>query len=122
MLWRNTVVSCMVFGVSVALLWVLVEFFGVEEVMAAAIGFIVANSLHYALGRAWIFRGTDRAVASGYLYFLANGGLGLAVTVSLYAMLLQYTPINYIAGRALVSVVAGLTMFVLNALLNFRRL
>ena len=122
MLWRNTVVSCLVFGVSVTLLWALVEFFAMKEVMAAAIGFIAANSLHYALGRTWIFRGTDRAVASGYVYFLANGGLGLAVTVSLYAMLLRYTPINYLLGRVLVSVVAGLAMFALNALLNFRRL
>lgn len=122
MLWRNTVVSCLVFGVSVTLLWVLVELFGMKEVMAAAIGFIAANSLHYAFGRTWIFRGTDRPVATGYVYFLANGGLGLAVTVSLYAMLLRYTPINYLAGRVLVSVVAGLIMFALNALLNFRRL
>lgn len=122
MLWRNTVVSTLVFGISVGLLWVLVEFFGMSEVAAAAIGFVTANSLHYALGRAWIFRGTDRAIASGYLYFFFNGGLGLAITVGLYALLLQYTPIDYLVGRIVVSVFAGLVMFALNALLNFRRL
>lgn len=122
MLWRNTVVSCLVFGVSIASLWVLVEFLGMKEVVAAAIGFVAANSLHYALGRSWIFRGTDRAIASGYVYFLASGGLGLAVTVGLFAALLRYTPMNYLVARALVSVFAGLIMFALNALLNFRRL
>lgn len=122
MLWRNTVVSCLVFGVSITLLWVLVEFFGFQQVVAAGIGFVVANSLHYALGRTWIFRGTDRAIASGYVYFLANGGLGLAVTVGLFAALLRYTPMNYLVARVLVSVLAGLVMFALNAVLNFRRL
>ncbi|WP_088182613.1 GtrA family protein [Sphingobium sp. Z007] len=122
MLVRNTIVSCFVFGVSIAMLWVLVEFFGVRQVVAAGIGFVAANSLHYALGRSWIFRGTDRAVASGYVYFLATGGLGLAVTMGLYALLLHYTPIHYLVARILVSVIAGLVMFAFNALLNFRRL
>ena len=122
MLGRNTVVSCLVFGVSIALLWMLVEFLGVDAVVAAAIGFIAANSLHYAMGRIWIFRGTQRAIASGYIYFLASGGLGLAVTVGLYAALLHYTPLDYLFARVLVSVFAGLVMFVFNATLNFGRL
>lgn len=122
MLWRNTVVSVLVFGVSITLLWVLVEFLGMDEVLAAAIGFAAANSLHYALGRAWIFRGTERKLATGYVYFLASGGLGLAVTVGLYAALLRHTPMDYLVARVLVSVFAGLIMFALNATLNFRRL
>lgn len=122
MLGRNTVVSCLVFGISIALLWVLVEFLGMDEVVAAAIGFIAANSLHYALGRIWIFRGTHRTIALGYVYFLASGGLGLAVTVGLYAALLHYTPLDYLVARVLVSVFAGLIMFGFNATLNFRRL
>lgn len=122
MLVRNTVVSCFVFALSVALLWLLVEWFHINELLAASIGFITANTLHYALGRAWIFRGTERAVTSGYIYFLASGGLGLAVTMGLYAALLQWTSMNYLIARVLVSVFAGLAMFALNAIFNFRRL
>jgi putative flippase GtrA len=122
MLGRNTLVSCLVFALSIGLLWVLVEYFQVDEVVAAAIGFIVANTLHYALGRAWIFEGTDRAVATGYVLFLFNSGVGLVLTVALYAALLRFTPIDYLIARVLVSLVAGLIIFVLNATLNFRRL
>ena len=122
MLGRNTVVSCLVFAISFGLLWLFVEWFGMNELLAAAIGFVVANTMHYALGRTWIFRGTDRAVASGYVYFLASGGLGLGVTMLLYAALLHLSPINYLVARVLVSVFAGLAMFALNATLNFRRL
>ena len=122
MLARNTVVSCGIFAFDIALLWVLVEVGGMGKIAAAIVAFIVANSLHYGFGRSWIFRGTDRAFASGYFYFLVNAGIGLLITISLFAAMIRWTPINYLVARVLVSVVAGLTVFVLNAVFNFRRL
>ncbi|WP_394729926.1 GtrA family protein [Altererythrobacter sp. GH1-8] len=121
MLVRNTIVSSGVFLVGLGVLWLLVEQGGMDEVPASGIGFAVANSLHYMLGRAWIFRGTTRGVASGYALFLINGGIGLALTMALMAVLLALTPINYLVARVLVSVIAGLFIFVLNAAWNFRR-
>src|SRR3546814_13669907 len=76
---------------------------------AAAIGFLVSNSLHYAPGRSWIFRGTDRKIHTGYLIFLINAGLGMAITVILLAALLQWTPIHYLVARVIVSLFAGLS-------------
>ena len=122
MLMRNTVVSTMVFGISVAVLWLLVEYAGFDEVVAAAAGFLIANLVHYALGRSWIFPGSDRHVATGYAYFLASAGIGLSLTIVLYAALLRFTAIDYILARILVSIFAGLAMFLFNALINFRRL
>lgn len=122
MLARNTVVSCGIFAFDIALLWLLVEQAGMGKVAAAAVAFVVANSLHYGFGRSWIFRGTDRAFASGYFYFLVNAGIGLVITLSLFAAMIRWTPINYLVARVLVSVISGLTVFVLNAVLNFRRL
>ncbi len=122
MLARNTVVSCFCFAFDLLLLWMLVRVGHLGKLPAAALGFVAANSLHYGLGRAWIFRGTDRALAAGYLYFLVNAVVGLSVTITLYAAFLRFTPINYIVARIVVSVFAGLAVFVLNAVWNFRRL
>jgi len=122
MLGRNTVVSTAVFLLDMALLWALVQLGGMGKVLAAAIGFVIANTLHYALGRSWIFAGTERGVAEGYAYFLINAGVGLAITLGLYAAFLAWTPINYLVARVIVSVFAGLAVFLLNAVLNFRRL
>lgn len=122
MLFRNTVVSCFAFAFDLALLWALVRWAGIGKLPAAAIGFIAANTLHYALGRSWIFRGTERGMASGYVYFLGNAAIGLGVTIGLYALFLRFTPLNYLVARVIVSVFAGLTVFVLNAVFNFRRL
>lgn len=121
MLWRNTVVSSSVFVIGLGVLYALVQWAGFPEVPAAGIGFLVANSLHYMLGRAWIFRGTDRGRASGYALFLINAGAGLAVTMALYAALLELTSLHYLVARVIVSVFAGLVVFVLNAVFNFRQ-
>ena len=122
MLARNTVVSCFCFVLDLILLWVLVQSVGMGKLVAAVIGFILANSLHYALGRSWIFRGTNRRVTVGYVYFLTNATIGLVVTIGLYAIVLRYTPVDYLVARILVSLVAGLIVFMLNALLNFQSL
>jgi putative flippase GtrA len=122
MLARNTVVSCGVFAFDLALLWALVALLGMGKLLAAAIAFVAANTVHYIFGRTWIFRGTERPVASGYVYFLVNAGIGLAITLVLFAAMIRWVPIHYLISRTLVSVVAGLTVFLLNAVLNFRRL
>lgn len=119
---RNTVVSCLVFAIGLALLWALVELWGVNKLVAAAAGFLVSNSIHYAFGQAWIYRGTERGVATGYAYFLINAGVGLVITITLFAALLRWTSIHYLVARVVVSVFAGLAMFLLNAILNFKRL
>lgn len=121
MLVRNTVVSTGVLGISVSVLWLLVEQFGMDELIAAGIGFLMAQTVHYILGRTWIFRGTDRSMTAGYVIFLVNAGVGLALTVGLFAVLLELTSIHYLVARVIVSIFAGLAMFVLNATLNFRR-
>ena len=91
-----------------------------KMVLAAAIAFVVANSLHYGFGRWWIFRGTERKPVEGYVYFLANAGVGMVITLALFAAFVAVLPAYYLIGRVLVSVVSGLTVFVLNAVLNFR--
>jgi putative flippase GtrA len=121
MLARNTLVSTFVFGIGLVVLWLLVNEAGMAQVPAAALGFVVSNTLHYVLGRSWIYRGSDRGLRSGYALFLANAGVGLVLTMGLYALLLHFTAIHYLIARVLVSLVAGLIVFLLNATVNFRQ-
>ena len=117
---RNTVVSCLVFVFDLALLWVLVQAGELDALLAAALAFVAANAVHYAFGRTWIFKGTERGVASGFLYFLINAVIGLVLTMALFAAFLEFTSINYLVARTIVSLIAGLAVFYLNATLNFR--
>jgi len=122
LLGRNTVVSVFMFLLGLTLLWLLVEYGGVDTILATGLTFLIATSLHYGLGRTWIYRGTERKVLTGYGLFLANAMMGLIVTVALFALLTKLTPLHYLAARTLVSVIAGLAMFLSNAILNFKRL
>lgn len=122
MLVRNTIVSSGVFLLGLGVLWLLVDRAGVAALPAAAIGFIIANSLHYALGRSWIFRGTERKVVPGYAFFLINGLVGLGITLVLFELFLRFAPFHYLLSRIIVSVFAGLAMFLLNGIFNFRRI
>jgi len=53
---------------------------------------------------------------------LINAGIGLSVTVSLFAALVCWTSMSYLVARIIVSAFAGLVMFLLNAMLNFKQL
>lgn len=118
---RNTIVSTGVFVFGLAMLWLLVEKAGMPKLPAAALSFIAANTLHYVFGQAWIYRGTQRKLAAGYAYFLVNALVGLGVTLALFAAFLALG-MHYIPARVVTSVFAGLVLFVLNAVLNFRSL
>lgn len=121
LLYRNTVVSIGVFAFGLGLLWLLVEQFAVPKLPAAGVSFIAANTIHYVFGRTWIYRGTKREVASGYAYFIVNAVVGLIVTLLLFGAFLALG-LNYILARVVTSIFAGLILFVLNAVLNFRSL
>jgi putative flippase GtrA len=118
---RNTVVSVGVFLFGLALLWVLVDRIDMPKIPSAALSFIAANSIHYVFGRSWIYRGTERKVAAGYAYFLLNAVVGLVVTLLLFAGFMDLG-MHYLPARIVTSVFAGLVLFVLNAVLNFRSL
>lgn len=107
------------FGLGV--LWLLVDQGGMAKLPAAALSFIAANTLHYVFGRTWIYRGTDRKLVAGYAYFILNAVVGLVVTLALFAGFLELG-MHYIPARIVTSVFAGLVLFVLNAVLNFRSL
>lgn len=119
---RNTAASFFVFGVDIALLWVAVQFWGISQMVAATGAFLIAMTIHYVLARLWVFRGTQRGVATGYAYFLVNAGIGLVVTLGAFWVLIESTQLHYLVARAVASIVAGILVFFLNAIFNFKAL
>ena len=116
---RNTIVSCVAFAFDLVLLWALVEALATHKLVAATLAFLAAITLHYALARSWIFPPSERGVTAGYVYFLINSTVGLVVTIALFAAFMALG-LHYIPARIVASVFAGLTVFLLNAILNFR--
>jgi putative flippase GtrA len=120
MLLRNTVVSCAAFALGLAVLWMLVQKLGMNSYLAVAFSFFTANSIHYVIGRIWIFPGSDRKLGSGYIYFFVNAALGLVANIALFALFTELGEMNYLVARIVASLFAGLAMFASNALFNFK--
>jgi putative flippase GtrA len=122
MLLRNSTVSCTVFLFGLALMWAMMRFLGMDAYLATALSFLMTNTAHYVFARTWIFRGTTRALGLGYLYFFLNAGVGLTVTMALFALFTEWIGVHYVVARVIASIFAGLAAFALNALLNFESL
>ena len=117
---RNTVASFFAFGIDIALLWILVETVGLVYLPAAAIAFLVAMSVHYVVSRIWVFKASERGMATGYFYFLVNAGIGLVVTLAAFWALMNLLDLHYLLARVVASIVAGILVFFLNAVFNFK--
>ena len=115
----NTAISCATFCCGLAILWALVDGGGVDKYLATAVSFLVATTLHYVACRVWLYPDADRGIAAGYLFFFVNAGVGLLITMALFAAFADLLRINYLVARVLASVAAGLAIFLLNAVFNF---
>lgn len=116
---RNAVSSGLCFSIDMALIWLMVSQLGIDKFVAVTVGFLCANSLNYGLARVWVFRGSDRGLFTGYLYYLMNALIGLAVILGGFALLTTVFDAHYLLARVIVSLCSGTLVFVLNATLNF---
>jgi putative flippase GtrA len=119
---KNAAASTVSFLFDLLLIWIMIEQTDVNRTLAVAIGFMLANALHYLFARAWVFRGTSRGFASGYVYFLTNALFGLVIILAAFALLAEALGVPYMLARVIASLCAGTVVFVLNATMNFRRL
>ncbi|QVM84590.1 GtrA family protein [Novosphingobium decolorationis] len=119
---RNALASVATFLLDLAFIWVLAEKAGAGRLLAVALGFLLANALHYVLARIWIFRGSARGMASGYVLFVGNALVGLGLILGAFTLLSDVLGVPYLAARIAASLVAGTAVFLFNATVNFRKL
>ncbi|HET8613310.1 MAG TPA: GtrA family protein [Sphingomonas sp.] len=119
---KNALASGFSFLIDLGLLWAMVSGLGWNKIIAAALGFVLANAIHYAIARGWVFQHSARGLLIGYAYFLMNAGAGLLIILSLFALLTDVAGIPYLIARVFASLCAGTIVFVLNAVFNFRLL
>ena len=116
---RNTAVGVIPFSIDMALLWAFVAFAIMPLRPAAMVAFLIATAPHYVLCRMWVFTDSARAMASGYLYFTINALIGLVMTILVFTWLADGAGVDIVVARFTASVAAGITVFLLNAILNF---
>lgn len=62
---RDALVSSFAVAFGLLLMWALVEKMRADELLAAGLSFVAANSLHYVFAHAWVYQGIRRAWRKG---------------------------------------------------------
>ena len=119
---KNTVASTIAFLLDLAILWALVELLAFPRVPAAVVAFLVPMVVFYFLEREWVFPDSDRKMASGFVYFAINIGIGFLVMLAVFWSLLEFTTLHYLLARIAASAVSGVVIFLLNGVFNFKQL
>ena len=84
---KYTSIGVGTFVLDLGLLYILTDFLGLNYVIAAGMGFLLAVTLNYFLSRKFVFAGTDRSQKEGYAIFLFIAFIGLAiVTGGMYVL------------------------------------
>ena len=117
---RYTVVGGSTFLFDLSLLWILIEKFHVYYLHAAVSGFLVAVSVNYFLSRRWVFKGSQRRLAVGYLYFLKTAVVGALATGFLMWLFCTTTHGPYLLIRIIIAAIIGTVNYLIHLYLNFR--
>lgn len=117
---KYAIVGGSTFAFDLLLLWVMTELFGIPYYVSTPFAFIVAVSINYFLARAHVFKGTERPVHHGYMYFVGVAGGGAFLITSAVALLVTFTGLHYLPARILVACVTGTLNYLFNLHINFK--
>lgn len=106
------------FALDLALMALLRAAFGLPGPHAAALSFLVAVSLNYALSRHAVFSGTERPLGHGYALFIGVALAGALLT-GLGVHVLQGFGLPLLLTRLLVGLPVGLLNYAFNLYVNF---
>jgi putative flippase GtrA len=117
---KYSVVGASTFVFDLALLFLLVDVFLVEQVIAAGVAFFIAISINYYISRQYVFKHSHRSLQSSYANFILIASVGVAlVTGGMYIMthLLAW---NYLIARIIVAGMTGIWNYLMNLYVNFK--
>ena len=108
------------FAFDLLLLSILTELLYVNPVLASGAAFIVAVSINYWISRTFVFKGTGRDAASGYVYFLMIAGTGLVFVMGTMFVLVSVLGFHPLLSRVSVAAVTGFWNYLTNLYFNFK--
>lgn len=117
---RYSAIGVSTFLLDLGLLFVLIDFFGVHYAVAAAVSFIIAVSINYALSRRHVFKGSDQRVSISYTIFITVAGVGLVLVVGLMYLAVDVFEFNYIVSRIIIAGFVGMWSYLLHLYLTFQ--
>ena len=117
---RYSTVGVSTFLFDLLLLGIFIDILSINYLVATGVAFLCAVSVNYAISRVWVFRGTERTLGRGYIYFIQIALLGAGVTVGVMWFITTFTALHYMLARIAVAGVVGMWNYTMNLFVNFR--
>lgn len=117
---RYTSVGVSTFLFDLVLLAAFTELLSIPYYIGTPIAFLIAVSINYLVSRTHVFRGTQRSVHHGYLYFIGFALIGAFAATAGTTLLVTFFGLQYLVARILVAGVTGMANYLLNLHLNFK--
>lgn len=117
---RYTTVGVSTLLLDLSLLWMLVNWLSINYLVATGASFFISVTINYAISRLWVFKGTERELARGYMYSIQIALVGALTTVAGMWTIVTVTGWHFLVARILVSGVVGLWNYLMNLFLNFQ--
>ncbi len=108
------------FAFDLLLLYIFTDLLGMNYVLAAGLGFLIAVSINYYVSRRLVFTGTERNLRTGYIYFLLIAGTGLFFVMSAMFVLVDVLNFHYLFSRVCIAGVTGFWNYLTNLYFNFK--
>lgn len=117
---RYFVVGASTLSFDLLLIYLATEFLHIPYYVSTFGAFLIAVSINYFISRRHVFRGTERKIHYGYVYFIGVALLGSLITTGLTTLLVTYAHLYYLLARLLVAGIVGIGNYLFNLHINFR--
>lgn len=108
------------FSIDLLLLFLLIDVLSINYLVATAVAFVIALTLHYLFSRRYAFRGTDQSHHRGYVLFFAIGSMGLLFVSTLMYVFVGILGVHYFLSRILVACMVSMWGYLMNYHFNFK--
>ena len=112
-------ISMSVFAFDLALIFLLVEKFGIVYYISTSIAFLIATSTNYYLHKKITFKGSNSSIQKEYAFFMTFAIVGAGLLPSLMYFGVDILGYNYLGFRTFLAILIGLFNYTLNTLHTF---
>lgn len=100
------------FLVMILVLTFLIEIFNVNDVLAAAMGFLCAIPVNYSLQKKFVFR-SQAPVGKSFVIYCAVTAATMVLNVELFYLIIKYSGLHYIVSQGItIMIIVVLNYFV----------
>jgi len=117
---KYVVIGVSTFIFDLILLYICTDILKINYILATGIAFTIAISVNYFFSRHFVFKGTLRAIHTGYFAFMAIASIGVGIAMLGMAILVGVFHFEFLDSRIIIAAIVGIWNYLINLFVNFK--